>query len=144
MAGCDQWGMDLRGIIYPLLMSEGVGSDVYYFFIMARMEGYLPPLYAEYFRGGRLIPLSKFPKEGARPIIVGDAIRRLFERAHAKVEKKAMTSHFEETYDNVKQFAGGTASGTEIMHNVIQMLSQGEVAPPPPPQMRNSPTTPSS
>ena len=42
MAGCDQWGMDLRGIIYPLLLSEGVGSDVYNFFIMARREGYLP------------------------------------------------------------------------------------------------------
>lgn len=142
MAGCDQWGMDLRGIIYPLLLSEGVGSDVYNFFIMARREGYLPPLYAEYYRGGRLIPLSKFPKEGARPITVGDAIRRLFERAHAKVEKKAMARYFEETYANVKQFAGGTASGAEIMHNVLQMLAQGEVAPSPPPADDDLPDDP--
>ena len=41
------------------------------------LEGYLPLYYGWCLARGRLVGLSKVPKEGVRPICIGDLFRRL-------------------------------------------------------------------
>jgi len=132
VAAQDQWHMNQRCIIYPLLINESIGEGVHRVFLKDRLEGYLPALYADYFRGGRLIPLSKAPKPGARPICIPDATRRLVHKAQDQVSKKQLAHFFESEYPNAIQVANGTKGGAEIKHNLIQMLLHGEMAPAPP------------
>ena len=132
VAAHDQWHMNPRCIIYPLLLNESIGDEVHRVFLKGRLEGYLPALYADHFRGGRLIPLSKYPKPGARPICIPDATRRLIHKAQDQVSKKQLVHFFESEYPNAIQVANGTKGGAEIKHNLIQMLLHGDMAPAPP------------
>lgn len=109
----DQWGWRPREYIAPMLHDPGVGDLAVQIFIQPHLQGKLPELYAENFRGGRLIALSKAPKPGVRPIAIGDAFRRLLDKALQPVSKKELAQMFETTYHNVKQFASGSKDGAE-------------------------------
>ena len=139
VAATDQWHWSNRAMTYPCLLDEHIGEAFHSLILIDRLEGYLPALYAEYFRGGRLIPLSKDPKPGARPIVIGDAIRRLIHKSMDQVSKKAMTNFFESQYSNAIQMANGTKGGAEIKFNIIQMLLRGDMAPDPPDDPENQP-----
>lgn len=125
----DQWGFRMREIISVLLADPVSGELFFEVLIKTRQAGYLPPLYAPIFRGGRLIPLSKLPKAGSRPIVIGDALRRLYERAIFKVTGKYLGKYFEETYENCVQFSVGTSGGTEKCLAAIQTFHRGHAAP---------------
>jgi hypothetical protein len=125
----DQWGWRVRELIAPLLADAGCGDLIVSVLIRPRQEGYLPPAYAEIFRGGRLIPLSKAPKPGARPIVIGDAFRRLYHRSLDTVSKKDMARYFENSYENCIQYASGAPSGAEKYFGAIQTLIGGDPAP---------------
>jgi len=133
----DQWHWNNRALTYPCLIDENIGEAFHLLILKDRLDGYLPALYAAYYRGGRLIPLSKAPKPGARPIVIGDAFRRLIHKGMDQVTKKAMTKFFESEYSNAIQTANGTKGGAEIKFNLIQMLLHGDMAPNPPDDPEN-------
>jgi hypothetical protein len=137
VAATDQWHWNNRALTYPCLLDEHIGEAFHTLILRDRLDGYLPSLYAAYYRGGRLIPLSKAPKPGARPIVIGDAFRRLIHKAMDQVTKKAMTNFFESQYSNAIQMANGTKGGAEIKFNLIQMLLRGDMAPNPPDDPEN-------
>ncbi len=77
----------------------------------------LPQLHGETYKGGCLIALSKAPKPGVRPINIGDAFRRLDDKALQPFSKKDVAHMFKHEYTNdhtnVKQFASGIKDGAE-------------------------------
>ena len=109
----DQWGWRPREYIAPLLHDPVLGSLLNAVLIQPRVNGTLPHLHGESYRGGALIALTKAPKPGVRPINVGDTFRRLADKAMQPFSKKDLARTFENTYPNVKQFASGSADGAE-------------------------------
>lgn len=109
----DQWGWRAREYISPLLHDPELGELIRACFILPRCNGKLPQLHGECYRGGCLIALSKAPKPGLRPINIGDAFRRLADKAVQPFSKKDLAHTFEHAYTNVKQFASGITDGAE-------------------------------
>ena len=57
-------------------------------------EGYLPTRYRALLAGGRLVALSKFPKTGILPIVVGNAWRRLVAKGLMRMCHKSVHHFF--------------------------------------------------
>jgi hypothetical protein len=109
----DQWGWRAREYISPLLHDPELGELIRVTMVMPRCNGTLPQLHGESYKGGCLIALSKAPKPGVRPINIGDAFRRLADKALQPFSKKDLAHMFEHEYTNVKQFASGIKDGAE-------------------------------
>ena len=58
------------------VVSDSVESSTLYKVASALAAGRVPPLVRPYFAGGRLMGLEK-PNGGVRPIVIGEALRRL-------------------------------------------------------------------
>jgi len=127
----DQFGWHTRELVARLLSDDEGGEQLARVLIRPRMRGYIPTMYAEIFRGGRLIPLSKFRKPRARPIVIGDAFRRLYEKSMLTISKKAMTTYFETAFPNCVQYSSGTVSGQEKYLATIHTLVGCDMAPAP-------------
>jgi hypothetical protein len=91
----------------------GLGEILVEVLIRPRREGLIPKRYGECYRGGKLIALSKEPKPGSQPIAIGDAFRRIADKALQIFSRKDLSCMFENTYANVKQFASGSSDGAE-------------------------------
>lgn len=130
----DQWGWRAREYLSPLLHDPELGPLVRDILILPRCNNKLPALHGEYYRGGCLIPLSKLPKPGTRPINIGDAFRRLSDKALQPLPKSGLAHKFEHTYPNVKQFASGITDGAEKFL-VTTMLALNEHHAPETPHM---------
>ena len=109
----DQWGWRPREYIALMLQDPDICDIVMEIFIQPRFEGKLPEMYGECYRGGQLLALSKAPKPGNRPITIGDAFRRLLDKALQPFSKKPLANMFEQSFNNVKQFASGSTDGAE-------------------------------
>ena len=81
----DQFGWQAREHVGPLLADQEVGQLLVDQILVPLSIGYVPPLYAHIYSGGRLIAMSKFPKEGSRPLAIGDCFRRLVDRALSSI-----------------------------------------------------------
>lgn len=125
----DQWGWRSREYIAPLLHAPGLGDLMVEVLIMPRHLGTMPDMYGECFRGGKLIALSKAPKPGSRPIAIGDAFRRLLDKALQLLSKKDLAGRFEHAYPNVKQFASGSSDGAEKFIVTAMLALQEHPAP---------------
>jgi hypothetical protein len=130
----DQWGWRPREYIAPLLHAPIVGDILVDVLIRPRREGSLPKSLAECYRGGLLIALSKAPKPGVRPIAIGDAFRRVIDKAMQSFSKKDLAHMFENTYPNVKQFASGSSDGAEKFLVTSLLALREDPAPTVPPQ----------
>ena len=74
----DQWGWDSKEMWLPFLKDEELMDNLATFWARPLAMGYLPPQYRADLAGGRLIALSKHPKERIRHIfMITDALRRL-------------------------------------------------------------------
>ena len=109
----DQWGWRAREYISPLLHDPELGELIRETLVFPRCKGMLPQLHGERYKGGCLIALSKAPKPGVRPINIGDAFRRLADKALQPFSRKDLAHMFEHEYPNVKQFASGIKDGAE-------------------------------
>lgn len=134
----DQWGWRPREYIAPLLHDPGVGELIADILIRPRYEGLLPQRYAECYRGGLLIALSKAPKPGVRPIAIGDAFRRIADKALQPFSKKDLAHMFEHEYPNAKQFSSGSADGAEKFIVNTLLALQEDPAPDAPSQTLES------
>lgn len=109
----DQWGWRAREYISPLLHDPELGELISEILVLPHCNGMLPQLHGANYKGGCLIALSKAPKPGVRPINIGDAFRRLADKALQPFSRKDLARMFEHTYPNVKQFASGITDGAE-------------------------------
>jgi len=82
----------------------------------AQPQGSPPP---EIIHGGTLLALSKSPKPGVRPIVVGSAIRRLTVRAALDGLTPALNDYFTKSHERVIQCAGGTSDGAAMAFKTI-------------------------
>ena len=129
----DQFGWRTREYIAPMLNAPGLGALVNEIFILPHLHGKLPAKFVECYRGGKLIALSKAPKPGVRPIAIGDAFRRVADKALQPFSKKALAYFFEHEYSNVKQFASGSLHGTDKYVAAVLLALQEDPAPSIPP-----------
>ena len=67
----------LRGALYKDQLADLLVEVV----CLPRLEGYLPLDYQQFLAGGRLVGLSKAPKQGVLPICIGDLFCRLVAKA---------------------------------------------------------------
>ena len=125
----DQFGWRVREYIAPMLHSPGLGELIRDILIAPRLQGILPAKFAECYRGGKLIALSKAPKPGVRPIAIGDAFRRVADKALQPFSKKDLTHFFEQKYSNVKQFASGSMHGADKYIAAVLLALQEDPAP---------------
>ena len=126
----DQWGWRPREYIGNMLHDPVIGDLLWETLIQPRYLGALPHLYGESYRGGQLLALSKAPKPGSRPIAIGDCFRRVLDKALQPLSKNELTSTFENTFHNVKQFASGSKDGAEkYVISVLLALGPDLVSP---------------
>jgi len=125
----DQFGFQTREHLAPMLHNPVLGQLTVDAILDPISRGYLPTMYSDIFRGGRLVAISKGAKGGARPIVVGDACRRLDSRALAEVSKLALANWCTETYPNTVQFAAGTKVGAEKFLGAVMLALGGDPAP---------------
>ena len=86
-------------------------------------EGYLPSRYRALLAGGRLVALSKFPKTGIRPIVVGNAWRRLVAKGLMQMCHKSVHNFFQHRHPRALQFGGSTKNGaTNMFHFLASMV----------------------
>ena len=128
-SSADQWGWRMRELLAPLLQNKVMGQLITDVILLPLADGYLPNAYAEIYRGGKLLAISKGAKGGSRPITVGDATRRIVSRALSQVTKSALMEWCQKTYDNCVQFASGTTVGAEKFLAAILLSLGGETAP---------------
>jgi len=72
--------------------------------------------------GGKLIPLSKFPKPGVRPIVVGDAWRRMVMHFFTRHLVHAFHAVFQSFHPNVRQFCAAARNGQQNLVSLIRIL----------------------
>ena len=68
------------------------------------LEGYLPLGYQQFLAGGRLVGLSKAPKQGVLPICIGDLFCRLVAKALIQWCGPGFHSYFQKAHPRVIQF----------------------------------------
>ena len=125
----DQWGWQAREHLGPLLANQEVGQLLVDQILVPLSVGYVPPMYAHIYSGGRLIAMSKFPKEGSRPLAIGDCFCRLVDKALSSITFSSLRDWFENTYTNTTQFANGTQQGAEKYHAALLLAIGGNAAP---------------
>jgi hypothetical protein len=125
----DQWGWRTREYIAPLLHAPGVGEILVEVLLRPRREGTILEHNGKCYKGGKLIALSKAPKPGSRPITIGDAFRRITDKALHPFSRKDLTRMCENTYSNVKQFASGSSNGAEKFMITALLALQEDPAP---------------
>lgn len=123
----DQFGWRLREFIGPLLHDPALGPLMIEVLIQPRVKGILPQGHGDCYRGGCLIALSKAPKPGVRPINVGDAFRRLSDKALQPFSKKDLAHMFEHAYPNVKQFACSPDGAEKFIVTTLLALQEPPV-----------------
>ena len=125
----DQYGWQARETLAPLLANAEIGQLLVDLILVPLSQGYVPPMYSHIYAGGRLIAMSKFPKDGSRPLAIGDCFRRLVDRALSTLSFPSLRDWFEKTYTNTIQFANGTSQGAEKYHAALLLALGGEAAP---------------
>ena len=97
----------------------------------AQPRGSPPP---EILHGGTLLALSKSPKPGVRPIVIGSAIRRLTVRAALDGLTPALDAYFTKSHERVIQLAGGAPDGAtrafKLLEQVLEQKVQDDPRPP--------------
>ena len=73
----DLWGCEARGMLRGALCKDQLADLLVEVVCRPLLEDYLPLDYRQVLAGGRLVGLFKAPKEGVRPICIGDLFRRL-------------------------------------------------------------------
>ena len=75
--GCSGWRMEHCPLVAEhVVVTDSIESSVFHKVASAVAAGRVPPLVRPHFAGGRLIGLMK-PAGGVRPIVIGEALRRL-------------------------------------------------------------------
>jgi hypothetical protein len=72
--------------------------------------------------GGTLLALSKAPKPGSRPVVIGLALRRVTLKAVMPRYRKDLEGYFLGEHPRVKQFAAGVQDGATRAYKLIQQL----------------------
>jgi hypothetical protein len=72
--------------------------------------------------GGTLLALSKAPKPGSRPVVIGLALRRVTLKAVMPRYRKDLEGYFLGEHPRVKQFAAGVQDGATRAFKYIQQL----------------------
>ncbi|KAJ1486851.1 hypothetical protein T484DRAFT_1745382 [Baffinella frigidus] len=72
--------------------------------------------------GGTLLALSKAPKPGSRPVVIGLALRRVTLKAVMPRYRKDLEGYFLGEHPRVKQFAAGVQDGATRGYKLIQQL----------------------
>ena len=116
----DQWGWDSKEMWLPFLKDEELMDNLATFWARPLAMGYLPPQYRADLAGGRLIALSKHPKECIRPICITDALRRLVAKGLYKCCKGSFAFVFEEQHPRAIQFGANLKDGAAHMFHLVQ------------------------
>ena len=95
----------LKGPLYDEQMAEDYLDVV----IRQILAGYLPGAYKSHLAGGQLGALSKFPKEGQRPIMMGNQLCGLVAKALAGVMGPAVGAYFKHTHPRAIQFGNASS-----------------------------------
>jgi hypothetical protein len=72
--------------------------------------------------GGTLLALSKAPKTGSRPVVIGLALRRVTLKAVMPRYRKDLEGYFLGEHPRVKQFAAGVQDGATCAYKLIEQL----------------------
>lgn len=129
LKACDQWGWREREHLLPLLY-DGKCGDLFVDIVLNPLaRGVLQCGDALHARmaGGKLFALSKAPKKGVRPIVVGDAIRSLVAKTLFADKSLAaeMRKYFTSKHPRVMQLAVGSPNGASTLFHVITCLVNG-------------------
>jgi hypothetical protein len=88
---------------------------------MAR--GFLPDEHRTLMVGGRQVPVSKWPKKGVRPLLVGSAWRRLLARGLLGERKREVLDFFQAN-SRVQQFVSAEDGAASCFHMVAVLERQ--------------------
>lgn len=130
MKAPDQWGWREREYMLPLLFDEAVGSRLARLVLCPMAQGimHLPNDVLSRIAGGKLFALSKYPKKGVRPIVVGDAVRSLVARTlyyHDDSWQRDVQDYFTKTHPRVYQFGVGVRNGAVTLYHLLALKLGG-------------------
>ena len=111
----------LKGLQYDEQLAEDYLDAV----VRPILAGYLPGAYKSHLAGRQLGALSKFPKEGLRPIMMGDQSRGLVAKALAGVMGPAVGAigaYLQHTHPRVIQL-GNASSGVLKCFHLLDAIS---------------------
>ena len=119
----DLFGWDMKEMFAGAQKDTDFMDRIARVFFRPIAEGYLPSRYRALLAGGRLVALSKFPKTGIRPIVVGNAWRRLVAKGLMQMCHKSVHNFFQHRHPRALQFGGSTKNGaTNMFHFLASMV----------------------
>ena len=86
--------------------------------------GYLPAANREHLAGGRLVALSKFPKEGFRPINNGDKWRTFVGKGLVHRSHQHLQHYFQHVHPRAIKVGGNTPDGETNMFHLLASLAE--------------------
>ena len=119
----DLWGWEARGMLRGALYKDQLADLLVEVVCRPLLEGYLPLDYQQFLAGGRLVGLSKAPKEGVRPICIGDLFRRLVAKALIQRCGPGLHSYFQKAHPRVIQFGANTLNGATNCFTLLEAIA---------------------
>ena len=118
----DLFGWDMKEIWLPLVKDGDLMDAIAETIFRPIARGFLPEEYRAIMVGGRQVPLSKYLKEGVRPVVIGNAWRRLLARGLLREGHKEVMAFFQEDA-RVQQFVAAKDGASNCYH-VIAALAE--------------------
>ena len=119
----DQWGWDMKEMWRGFLSEPDTLDLIAKYWFLPILTGNIPKQYAHILSGARLVPLSKAPKPGIRPIAIGDVRRRFPIKWATKKLTQVFLEEFQHKFPLTKQFCAAAPDG---QHNLVTFLRQIE------------------
>ena len=116
----DQWGWTAEML---RCLDQDLANAMAQQIVKPFVLGQLPEPYRAALAGGRLVPISKKPKPGVRPICVTDLLRRLAIKGLLRRCQHEHDRYFQNSHPRVFQFAGSNRNGATHMYHLFASIA---------------------